>query len=78
MQPNQDNSQVEPNDAEVVELLKTLTFVPVENTQFYNGIDFPYVAYNEEFVIFSNENMDIHWYTMNSFYSGEFNLKELT
>lgn len=67
--------QNDPTNQEVRELLETLTFVPVNETPFYNGPEFQHVAYNDEFVIFHNDTT-VEWTTMNGFYSGEFKLQK--
>jgi len=54
-------------------LSKKLKFVAVSETHFVGPTGFDSVAYNDEFVLFSN-GREIEWVTMNGHYFGRFEI----
>jgi hypothetical protein len=54
-------------------LAKKLKFVPVAKTPYFNGPEFKMVAFNDEFVLFSNGSV-IEWVSMNGHYDGRFEM----
>jgi hypothetical protein len=54
-------------------LAEKLEFVPVSETHFVGSAGFDSVAYNDEFVLFSN-GREIEWVAMNGHYFGRFEI----